>query len=1569
MVMPWLSERYVEKGRRVPDAVTLFNVGQSLVRVLARATNHDNVADALGDSKDGASTLLSRLTSTNPDRFAQDLARELEHLLDIEFDSAEEHDRTAAVIELDTLLQRHMGDAERLLDAVRADEALHDYLLQNGGRDSAESLGGISGDIFLFLLSRVAERIRQLAPQSPRFQPAALIRLLQGFDELAADVRQLTQWSPTGTLVAADVRAAMGRVRALAPAELRGRDAELAQMLTFARDGPGQWWAWRAPMQSGKTALMATFAMQHHPGIAVVPFCVRRGTTAARDRQAFLADVLPRLAQLAGDQYLAPIPSNAVGEINAFRSLLERAAVACRRQTPSVQVLLLIDGLDEDEWHRDRGARGGSILGLLPVDLPRGVRVLLSCRPHPDLPTDVETGSEIRRRSPDGPWRDLTPSPHARAAFSREDVVDFMATEVGREVAAYLLVAGAPLTVGNLTALTCLSLPNTTEAQIHGVVETSHGRLLTPSPTSLGLPAYTLAHDRIAQHVLTVLSPGLHDAQIDPDDSAAWDVYREQIVRPWLDRLCRWPEQYAAQCWPVTTPDYLLSHDFADLLIRTPGRLRQLADLLCDSARQEQIRARRGTLAPALTQVRTSLTRLTAFTLSPTNNDVSIELELVGRLSFADYELTRRLGRIPKTLPAVYARIGDHRMAEQLVDAAWDVVEVQVDVAWAFLAAGHYSRAVDVANRCIERLLREKGQAPISAESARQLVQILARAKMPERAREVARTIRDNEFGERAVAVRELVRAQAVAGEHAEARQLATALPEHDRCGVLTQAAYDCHDVGDLEGALAYAAEALRMVSSDALDSMSYRTHLARLFVRCGDPDRAWACAHDQVPGRLRILTAAATESVACGDLAGAVAMASSAAKDLSSVPFPGFARDDGALALVEVFIRTERTDEGEAVLARIADHISGSGHCHLAGVYFSVGDEAAGSQHLAFARTAALSQSSSWCRLDDLAEVLEVAVKHCSADLVRDLAADAFEAAIEQDPKDTFLPRTAARVAECLGRAGLVDEAVSLVRLIEEGPDHLAREALWHAVAAGPEPDRIVQVIRDTSRGRYGPSPDDFSDVALTLAYSGHADLARAVADEARSVTASLSSDQGPSGAGDMPTALARAGHLALSVKILEELSSHDIDYMFTFREAALHDHICAADALDDLSLQGTARMYAFIGLAEAALVDGRYDDGATLLAHAQESLPQPPSDDLQQAVTEIAGGWAFLRRFDDATTLISRMMSDARRPYALVSLVDTLAINGQLRQAQAAAATAIEWAGPLASDQGRAQSWIAHELAKHPDLAAQAKAAAQRALTQLPTPPDVSAPEPANPFPDVLARIIGALVLAGDLAAAKSILTNHENLLGSRLLDIAKDFALAGHLRDAEALFERSPQNRPHFAKHVVSVVASAGRPDDVRELTASIDDPIERADAHLALAHAYRLSSNRLLAIELVEAAVQSARLASHRAYVLAEASILLASCGELDLAAETAVEAAESPTYDGYALLRCAEALQRCGRPDQAAQALARAWTKEHSPYNGWYTLVAINADAALALAVSRWSELGTNRNSGEYIQPK
>ena len=77
------------------------------------------------------------------------------------------------------------------------------------------------------------------------------------------------------------------QVARIAPPELRDRDGELADLARFCTDpeqaGRYQWW--RAPMWSGKTALMSWFVLHPPPGVRIVSFFVTaRAGCAERPR-------------------------------------------------------------------------------------------------------------------------------------------------------------------------------------------------------------------------------------------------------------------------------------------------------------------------------------------------------------------------------------------------------------------------------------------------------------------------------------------------------------------------------------------------------------------------------------------------------------------------------------------------------------------------------------------------------------------------------------------------------------------------------------------------------------------------------------------------------------------------------------------------------------------------------------------------------------------------------------------------------------------------------------------------------------------------------------------------------------------------------------------------------------------------------------------------------------------------------------------------------------------------------------------------------------------------------------
>ena len=178
-----------------------------------------------------------------------------------------------------------------------------------------------------------------------------------------------------GVVVADAVRAYSAEIRGLAPLRLLGRDQETEDSTHFAIHGPGHWWGWEAPAQAGKTGLMANLALHPPAGVAVVPFFVRRLRVDANNRDAFLGWVLPRLAQLAGRSYVR-IPANPAEATTAVNVLLEDAAAACLSAEPPQQILIMIDGLDEDHYYTVAGQREGSIVALLPARLPSNVRVL-----------------------------------------------------------------------------------------------------------------------------------------------------------------------------------------------------------------------------------------------------------------------------------------------------------------------------------------------------------------------------------------------------------------------------------------------------------------------------------------------------------------------------------------------------------------------------------------------------------------------------------------------------------------------------------------------------------------------------------------------------------------------------------------------------------------------------------------------------------------------------------------------------------------------------------------------------------------------------------------------------------------------------------------------------------------------------------------------------------------------------------------------------------------------------------------------------------------------------------------
>jgi hypothetical protein len=116
-----------------------------------------------------------------------------------------------------------------------------------------------------------------------------------------------------------------GQVRRIAPPELHGRGAELAELAAFCTE-PGQdpyaWW--RAPAWAGKSVLMSWFVLHPSPGVQVISFFVTARYKGQDDHDAFIDAVLEQLADLLEE----PIPAyltETTRRLHLLRKLTEAA--------------------------------------------------------------------------------------------------------------------------------------------------------------------------------------------------------------------------------------------------------------------------------------------------------------------------------------------------------------------------------------------------------------------------------------------------------------------------------------------------------------------------------------------------------------------------------------------------------------------------------------------------------------------------------------------------------------------------------------------------------------------------------------------------------------------------------------------------------------------------------------------------------------------------------------------------------------------------------------------------------------------------------------------------------------------------------------------------------------------------------------------------------------------------------------------------------------------------------------------------------------------------------------------
>ncbi|MFE2409896.1 hypothetical protein ACFXDE_16315 [Kitasatospora sp. NPDC059408] len=444
-----------------------------------------------------------------------------------------------------------------------------------------------------------------------------------------------------------------GMVRGLAPAELIGREDELALLHRFCV-GDGRFMQWRGDLWSGKTALLATLVMHPPPGTEIVGFFVNSRMPGHHDIRAFSRWTLEQLWALLGRPGSPPVGEHA-DPLVLPRILSEANALVTGHGR---RLVLVVDGLDEDlgpvvGWPRQR-----SIASLLTDLADEGTAVICAVRSTVELPPDIADRGHAF-------WRagstELQASPHvrdlqARAQAEIEQIVpiDEDAPEQirrSREVLGYLTAAGGGLTTHDLEYLT-----GKANAVLRTALRGLAGRVLTSSDLD-GRTTHFFRHELLRRSALT--SFGL-----------ALGPYRDSI-HTWASLLAR-----STPPWPEETPTYL-RFGYSELLISDQDRDR-LTRLAADPARQRLLLGTLGGDAASRAEVTAALEMHTS-TCDPESAaepDLAVLFRLAQRRDFLDGQTAE----LPLSLPAAWAALAERARGEALAasfEDGWRRAEAQ----------------------------------------------------------------------------------------------------------------------------------------------------------------------------------------------------------------------------------------------------------------------------------------------------------------------------------------------------------------------------------------------------------------------------------------------------------------------------------------------------------------------------------------------------------------------------------------------------------------------------------------------------------------------------------------------------------------------------------------------------------------------------------------------------------------------------------------------------------------------------------------------------------------------------
>ncbi|MFG2726926.1 hypothetical protein [Streptomyces canus] len=541
-------------------------------------------------------------------------------------------------------------------------------------------------------------------------------------------------------LLAPGVRSAYWeQVRRIAPSEILGRESELQELAKFCHEadseGPAYGW-WRAEAWAGKTALMSWFALHPPPRVRIVPFFVTARWRAQNNVVAFGDVVVEQLAELTGNGLPAHL-TEATRDAHLL-SLYDQAARICRER--GERLVLLVDGLDEDRGVTT-GPEAHSIAGILPPHADSGIRVIVSGRLNPPLPSDVPENHPLRDPRC---VRHLIPSQHAQAvrAEAERELKNFLEeSRVSRDLLGFVVAAESGLTASELA-----DLSGEPEYSVKDILRTRAGRTFAIRETEpFGTPGqrvHLLAHEELQRQ--------------------AADMLGQATVSSYRLRLHDWSDEYREREWPPETPSYLLWGYFQMLRARRDaGRL-----VLCaaDRARHARLLHVSGSDSSALAELNDASNLII--------EQGAERLEDALRLSIHRNALEERISRVTPAIPAAWVCVGEPGRGEAIARSFPNKRERA-------LALAEVGERLDGAEavRVLDEAAQVARQETDETSRDRILVRVILaqlRVNQYERAEELAANLKRAKVSSQVAhwTVDRLLRA----GEHARVERLASAL-------------------------------------------------------------------------------------------------------------------------------------------------------------------------------------------------------------------------------------------------------------------------------------------------------------------------------------------------------------------------------------------------------------------------------------------------------------------------------------------------------------------------------------------------------------------------------------------------------------------------------------------------------------------------------------------------------------------------------------------------------------------------------------------------------------------------